>query len=347
MISAGVSFAFAALGGYLILWLLRSETVLYADRIDFKGVFSTKSFSRDELRGWRVRPNSPPTLVLERKQGRSFKTSLVFRVDDEFSDWFDSIPSLDDEEIVKSEASVQSEIENDERFGRNPFERGQVLLKAKKIAKALSAASTIAALLGIFYPHPYEALILVLALLPWIGIEIMRRSHGLFRADDLKNDAHPSIAYALLFPGAVMTLRAIFDYEVIQSAYAIALYVLVGVALLAAILIFDPTQRRRIGTLPVFLLFGVAYGYGVIVEANALLDRSPGTLYSATVENKQIISGKSTEYKLYLTAWGPRASTNELDVSSSTYKQIRTGQTIQLKLKMGALGVRWYYLSDW
>jgi hypothetical protein len=41
------------------------------------------------------------------------------------------------------------------------------------------------------------------------------------------------------------------------------------------------------------------------------------------------------------------AGTNELDVSSSTYKQIQTGQTVQLKLKMGALGVQWYYLYDW
>jgi len=43
----------------------------------------------------------------------------------------------------------------------------------------------------------------------------------------------------------------------------------------------------------------------------------------------------------------PKAGTDELDVSSSTYKQIKTGQTVQLNLKMGALGVRWYYLYDW
>src|SRR5665213_2426896 len=95
MIMACVSFAFTALGGYVILWLIQSKTILYADRIEFKGVFSTKSFSHEDLRGWRVRPNLPPTLVLERKGGSSFKTSLVFRVDDEFSDWFESIPSLD------------------------------------------------------------------------------------------------------------------------------------------------------------------------------------------------------------------------------------------------------------
>lgn len=340
-------FAFTALGGYLILWLLQSKTVLYADLIDFQGVFSTKTFNRDALIGWRVLPTSPPTLVLERKGERSFKTSLVFRVDEEFSDWFESIPSLDEKDIALSEASVQAEIQNDERFGASPFERSEVLQEARKTAKILSSISIVSVVWAFVYPRPYEVLILMLALLPWIGIEIMRRSHGLFRADVLKNNAHPSVAYALIFPGTVLCLRAVLDYDVLQSVYAAALYVFVGCAFFTAILIFDPTQRSRRGILPVFFLVGVAYGYGVIVEANAWLDRSPGISYTATVQNKQIISGKSITYELDLSSWGPKNGTNKLNVSSSIYKQVQTGQTVQLKLKKGALGVRWYYLYEW
>jgi hypothetical protein len=47
-----LSLAFTALGGYTLLWLLRSKTVLYADRIDFHCVFSTKTFNRNELYDW-------------------------------------------------------------------------------------------------------------------------------------------------------------------------------------------------------------------------------------------------------------------------------------------------------
>jgi len=134
---------------------------------------------------------------------------------------------------------------------------------------------------------------------------------------------------------------------VLQSVYAIALYILVGCGLFTAILIFDPTQRSRRGILPVFFLVGIAYGYGVVVEADARLDRSPGIAYSATVQKKEIVSGKRTTYRLNLSSWGPMAGTNEIDVSSSTYKEIQTGQTVKIKLKMGALGVQWYYLNDW
>ncbi|HZY63223.1 MAG TPA: hypothetical protein VFE38_11910 [Edaphobacter sp.] len=347
IVLACVCSAFTALGGYLILWLLQSKTVLYADQIDFQGVFSTKTFHRDELIGWRVRPTSPPTLVLERKGGGSFKTGLVFRVDEELSDWFDSIPSLDEKESALSEASVRAEIQNDERFGATLSERTEALQKARKIAKTLSTISIVAVVWAFIYPRPYEILMLLLALLPWTGIEIMRRSHGLFRADELKNDAHPTVAYALIFPGIILCLRATLDYNVLQSTYAVALYVLVGCALFGAVLFFDSTQRRRRAILPVFFLFGVAYGYGVVVEANALFDRSPGILYTATVKRKEITSGRSNTYKLDLSPWGPNAVNNELDVSSSTYNQIQTGQTVQLKLKEGTLGVHWYYLYDW
>ena len=346
VVLACLCLVFTTLGGYLILWLLRSKTVLYADWIAFEGVFSTKAFSRDELRGWRVLPTSPPTLILERKVGSSFKTGLVFRMDEEFSDWFDMVPSLDQKERAVSEASVQAEIEDDERFGATPSERSETLRTARKTAKILSAISTVASVWGFIYPHPYQVLILLLALLPWVAIEVMRRFHGLFRADELKNDAHPSIAYPLIFPGMILCLRAVIDYDVLQSVYAAALYVFFGCALVAAILIFDPTQRSRLGTLPLFFLFGVAYGYGFVVEADVQFDRSPGIVYTATVQNKQIISGKSTTYQLDLSPWGPNAGTSEFDVSSSTYKEIRTGQTVQLKLKKGALGVQWYYLYD-
>src|ERR1700733_3891154 len=228
IVLACVCFAFTALGGYLIMWLLQSKTILFADRIDFQGVFSTKTFPRDELRGWRVLPTSPPTLVLQRKGGSSFKTGLVFRVDEEFSEWFDSIPSLDEKETAVSEAGVQAEIHNDERFGVTPSEKSETLQKARKTGKTLSTISIVAIVWGFFYPRPYEVSMLLLALLPWIGIEIMRRSHGLFRADKLKNDAHPSVVYALIFPGIVLCLRAVLDYNVLQSVYAPSLYFDVG-----------------------------------------------------------------------------------------------------------------------
>ena len=198
-----------------------------------------------------------------------------------------------------------------------------------------------------FYPQPYDPLVLALILLPWIGVVMMRRSHGMFRADELRNDAHPNVAFALIFPPVMLSLRAILDYDVFQSALAVTLYVAVGGLLAAAILIVDPTQRRNKGTAALFCLLGLAYGYGTITQVNALLDWSPGTSYSATVQDKQIISGRSTTYELDLSAWGPETKINQLDVSRATYTQIEKGDVVELAVKKGAVGITWYYLRSW
>jgi hypothetical protein len=145
----------------------------------------------------------------------------------------------------------------------------------------------------------------------------------------------------------MLSLRALLDYDVLQSPLSIALYVAVGGALLVAIAIVDPTQRSRGWTMVIFGFITLAYGYGSVIEANALLDRSTGIAYSAPVKGKQIIDGRSTTYELDLGAWGPKTGTNDLDVGRATYEQIQPGDIALLKLKKGALGVRWYYLSDW
>jgi len=50
------------------------------------------------------------------------------------------------------------------------------------------------------------------------------------------------------------------------------------------------------------------------VEANVQLDRSQGTPYAAVVQRKEVISGKSTTYRLDLSPWGPNAGANDLDI---------------------------------
>lgn len=347
IVIASLSLVFLAMGIYVLMWLLKSRTVLYSDRIEFQGVFSTNTFTREDIKGWRVIPASPPTLALERRIGGSFKTSLTFPIDGELSAWFDSIPALDDAESEASQSAVQAEIEKDIRFGVNPSEKRETLERARKTAKILASVSTVCSIWAFAYPRPYEPLMLALILLPWVAIEIMRRSHGLFRADELKNDAHPSVAYALISPGIIVCGRAVLDYEVIQSLWSVALCLVVASMLFAAILLVDPSQRRRFGTLPLFFLFGVAYGYGAVVETNVLLDGSTGATYTAFVQKKEISDGRSTTYEIFLSPWGPERDTNELDVSRKTYGELQTGHQVQLRLKEGALGVRWYYLYDW
>lgn len=337
--------SFSLLGIYVLLWLFRSRVLLFPDRISIEELTSAKVFSRDELAGWRIRPSSPPALVLQPKDKHrgAVKIALVFPQDDDFQEWFNALPSLDNQESETSEAEVLE----DPHFGASPPARSVMLEKGKKRATILSAVSIVVSLWAIFYPRPYLPLILILAALPWVAVTIVWRSGGLFRVDQVKNDAHPSVASALLFPELALMLRAVLDFDVFQSATAVALYIAVGGVLALAIFFVDPVSRRRKSTAVAFCALALAYGYGASIQFNVLLDRSPGANFAAVVQGKYVDHGKQTYYVLELGPWGPNTKPNNLDVRKATYESIRRGDVAELTVRKGALGISWYYLTAW
>jgi hypothetical protein len=289
-------------------------------------------------------PTSPSTLVLQPKdQQRPAKLALTFPLDDAFTEWLDELPSLDRQE---SEAS-ESEIRNDQRLGATQSERDQTIEEGRNRAKIFSTISTVLGLWAIIYPRPYVPLILLLATLPWIALEVVRRSHGLFRVEEVRNGAHPNVAVALLLPACALALRAIHDFDVLQSPLAVGLYVAVGGALALGIFSVDSTVRHRKLAVIALCAVSLVYGYGAAIEANALLDRSSGTSYSAIVQGKHITTGKNRAYKVTLGPWGPKATSNDLQVSRATYQPIQPGDVVLLTLKQGALGVKWFYMRAW
>jgi hypothetical protein len=338
-----VSFALLGLGA--LLSILRSKVVLFSDRIRVEGLIVVKEFTRAQLRGWRVQPTWPATLVLQPKDRavRPAKTALTFPIDDQLGAWLDALPSLDHEE---AETSLE-EIQNDSRLGATPSRRTAVYRQAKRRASLLSGIAMVASLWAILYPRPYMTLVLALVALPWIAVVMLRASHGLLRSDELRNDAHPNVAVALMFPGLALLLRAVMDFNIIQSALVVLLCLTLGGALAFAVIWSDAWLRTRKGAVAIFCGLSLAYGYGTAIEANSLLDRSPDAHYSAVVRDKEVIHGKHTSYQLELGPWGPKSGTNTLDVSSETYGAIQKGDVVRLSLRHGALGVEWYYMQAW
>jgi hypothetical protein len=60
-----------------------------------------------------------------------------------------------------------------------------------------------------------------------------------------------------------------------------------------------------------------------------------------------VIRGRTTEYLLELGPWGPMAKSNTIRVSRVTFDYIRPGDTVNLVLRRGALGMKWYYMLSW
>lgn len=338
----GLCLVFTALGVYCLLSTFRSRVVLFADRIEVEELTRTMTLSREEIRGWRSIPTSPPSFLLLPNDAscRKIKVAQLFPLDPEFAEWMYTLPCLDADEARTSKA----EIRNDTRLGENPGKRMRALAKGRRLAKILTIASFLAVLWGFLFPVPYVLAILILAILPWIALGIVKTSSGLFRVDANRNDAHPNVAMPFLLPGLVLMLRSVSDFNVLQSSVVALPSVGIGSLLCLSLFTIDPTARKNRITAISFFVFSLIYGYGVTVEVNVLLDRSPASAFTAILQRKHIASGKRTTYDLELGPWGPLTKSNTLSVGRETYEAIEPGDAAFLTLRKGALGVSWYYL---
>ena len=341
---AGLFVTIALFGIYCLLSTLRSRIVLFPDRIEIVQLTHTTVLNREEIRGWRLLTASAPGLVFEPRDPsrRTVKTAQIFRLDPEFWEWLDTLPCLDREEARNSKAEART----DPRLGANPGERIRTLTKGRRFGKQLTIVTVVVMLWGIV-PIPYPLAIFALASLPWIAVAIVKRWNGVFRIDGRRQDVHPNVALPFLFPGLILLLRAVNDYNLIGSFRMV--WMPIGIAALLSFAAFsiDDSLRGRTGTLLAIFGLSLAYGYGLAVEVNGLFDRSPGITYRPHVQDKRIVRGRSTTYQLELEPWGPRKTPNRLKVGRSTYDPIQRGNLVVLVLRPGALGVNWYYLRAW
>lgn len=341
----GLCVVFGLLGAYCILSTLRSRVLFYPDRIEAVELTRTTMLARSEIRGWRALPTSPPgfMLVPQDSSRKALKVAQVFPLDAEFTEWLYTLPSLDREDARASKAEIRKNVQ----LGATPGDRIRTLAKGRRTAATLSAITAVLCLWGFIFPAPYALVISVLSALPWISLELVRRSAGLFRVDAGRNDVHPTVAIAFICPPLVLLLRAATDFNVVRSLAVVAVTIGIGACLLFATFVADHSQHGKVGSGIALGLFCLAYGYGVTIEANVLFDRSSPTTYEVAVINKHVSGGKSTSYNLGLEPWGPLAKPNKLRVGRATYDPIQPGDTLLIDLRKGALGANWYVMRAW
>ncbi len=341
----GLCLAIVALGIYCAFSTLQSKVTLFADRVELDELTRTTVLSRNGIRGWRSLPTSPLTYVFIPKDAshRRVKVAQIFRIDTEFAQWVNTLPCLDSDDA----RTAKAEIRNNTRLGGTPGERMKALARGKRIARVLAVAGLFLGLWGFIYPRPYVVIVAILAPLPWIAVDIVRRSGGLFRLDAYRNDAHPTVAIAFIMPGMILAARSLLDFNIVFSRSVVWFTIGIAALLFLSAWAVDPVMRTKRGTIASLLMFSIAYGYGAAMEANVLLDRSSAVTYTADVEGKRVLRGKTTTWELELGSWGPRTKVNKLAVAPATYNSIEQGDVVYLNLRQGALGVNWYVMRQW
>lgn len=341
--TAALALGLVLLGLYTVVSAISARLNLYADAIETEGPLSSKRrLRREDIAGMRRIPTSPPFIKLIPTAGRGKPISIshIYRWDQALNDWMKGIKDLD-------AADAQSNVEEMFRsgvLGSNREQGLQRLARAQKTTKILRFAGLGIGFWLFFYPHPLSVALAANALAPLIGLAIIVRSKGLYGIDQQRVNPRPSVASFVIIPSLSLAMYALRSYSIILD-WTLLLQWSLGGAIAFSLVTFwiDPEVRKRpLKILPVILVMGLPYAYGIGAISNAGLDASAPRSYQTQVNEKLRITGKNPEWKLILGPWAGRPAGDEVRVTPSCWNSVYTGDMVTIELHQGALHVAWY-----
>ena len=354
--SLTVSVGFGVLGlglgsllSYNLLETVRSEVLLGEKSISQTGAFKTKTLLLDQIAGYRT--NDKYTRIIPQDPSLpTLKISENLAHFEELRSWLAAYyPDLDQFDTQQSTAALLES----HNLGQNLEEREETLKQSQRLAQILNLVGQAVGLWLAVFPKPYFWA--VSAGLGWpvvAVIALLLRPHSL-RPDQLKNNNHPSVFYALLGPAFGLLILSLSDHSHKLISH-IPLWPWVGIIATMTVLVlaiggrYTLFQRESfIGPALTITILAALYGYGSVYSLNIAFDTSEAIVFKPLVLEKRLSSPaeESKSYYLTLTPWGPMRTTREVDVLPADYDLMHEGEPATVLLRPGRLGVPWFVVT--
>jgi len=206
----------------------------------------------------------------------------------------------------------------------------------------------------LFYPRPYNFLLVALLLLPFLGMFLNGLNKpsiaSLVEIDrNAKNEY--DVADFIDLPAWVIVVRTLLDYETdsyvaVLTAGTIAFVGICVFLLMTHQQILDSNKDKWwiYGSI-VFSFF--IYSYSAVVAVNCSFDYSEPKVYKTEVIDKRISrssKGRRTYY-VKVKPWGHHYDAESITVSSEEYEEYQVEDKVEVVYKDGLLGIPWYYLN--
>ncbi|GAB0155409.1 hypothetical protein CHRYSEOSP005_06700 [Chryseobacterium sp. Alg-005] len=208
----------------------------------------------------------------------------------------------------------------------------------------------------IFYPKPYEFLLIILLLFPIVGI-LLNGIHQpsiitlvKISKDENGNDEYDVADFIDIISWAIL-IRVIIDYDfesflslIIPGAVA---FVLVVIILFSTHQLIASSTKNK-WWIYCSLLFNIfVYSYAGTYAINCTFDNSKPQVYKTTILSKRISEGRrSTSYLVEITPWGNRSEKEEISISKTQFGKLYVGDHINVDIKKGLFNIPWYYVED-
>jgi hypothetical protein len=225
---------------------------------------------------------------------------------------------------------------------------GEHLWRRKTWRRAGTPLSILALVLSLWVliaPEPYNAAVAVTGLCPLFAIAITKASGRQFALMSDDEPGRMGIGPLFLLPGSILALRVFWDYQLVHIGED-SLKVAASMAVLLSILVSAAWWVDRSIATGALVIIACFWAYGATLEINGLLDHSPGTSYATSVIDKHEYEGsKYRTHELVLAPIGPFLNSYYLEVGNRRYRSLAIGQTVQVRVRNGALGIAWCYLD--
>lgn len=332
-------YAIAALCLFMIGNLIATRIVLHPDRIESINFLGRRSLPREqvdrlEIRQSCVKGKTVETYVLVPRD-KEYKPIMIpnnVRMDAAWFEWMAAIPE------VKISADDQA--------------KGA---ETAAIIFFVVFAFPVNLTLPLLKPHLKPYFDVFNLFVPWLTC-LWVFSNRSFR-DTRPNSLSEFRVVGRFFLGVPLCVASIYlvvsslgadTYIVGSDSFKLEIASVAGSLLVLALLrlLQIDTLNMKRDWLVVLVGFAGFYGYGAASTANELFDTSAPQVSPVEIERKYILTGKRAGPYFQLAPWGPEARERSYRAPKKTYDRLMVSDNICAWLYEGAIGMRWYQLSD-
>ncbi len=333
-----VIYAVGALFLFMICNLFVTRLVLHVDRIESINLLGRRSLSRDDIARLEIREATvkgktvKSYFLISKREGESpLMVPGNVKMDATWLNWMAPIPEETIPPIDRSEGAGT----------------GMVV-----VAGLAFVAMLIVPIIHSQWKPYFDLLHLFL---PWVICLYIFTSDRMRSAELQGDGSGKSLAMIWLMMGLSISpiyliiagrLNGVFvvggdSWLLIAASAAMAVISLV----LARYSPFDSLNMKRDWLVTVVALAGF-YGYGAAQTANELFDVTSPETVNVAIASKYVVTGKGAGSFFKLAPWGAETMQRSYRPTLATYNSRRIGDSVCAELHAGAIGMRWYQLSD-
>jgi hypothetical protein len=336
------SLVMTCLFAYGLIDTIQSRLIIGNDHITSINPLGARTLKFEDILGYKIERNGifiMPKIPTDKK----IKTSTYIEKADQITAWLSSkFTDLNKQELAEQE----NHILKDDGLGLSLQAREYRLAEARRIARITNATGFVLFLWITFYPVFYTVVLIIGIIYPLIIIILLYLYRGLLRVDERKNNAYPSVSTGFIMAGLSLSLRALFDYNILEYKQ---LWITTGtLAVLLIILILIATKLPKFKSVQdYFMIFTLmiltySYSFGAYTISNCLFDKSAPKYYRTNIVQKEISKDRSTTYYIIVTSWHNTEKIEKVTVSSEDYDRTSIGDEIAIAEMKGLFGTPWY-----